>query len=161
MGDSWRGSRDDAAMAPRRSYADSCAYLLAEGWIEDLPPLLDRRPRHDDDRPGLSFFRTLVERADLSNLTLPRTFIGRSEVRAVSFRNTDLSESTLCWNDFVDVDFRDADLREADLRGADFERCDVTGANLAGALLSPDTPLVLDDVQRAAVVWSTVVPPGG
>lgn len=146
---------------PRRSYADSCAYLLAEGWIEQLPPLLDRRPRHDDDRPGLSFFRTRVADADLSNLTLPRTFIGRSEVSGVSFRNTDLSESTLCWSDFVDVDFRTADLRGADLRGADFVRCDFTGANLAGALVSPDAELDLDDAQDATIAWSDDEPEGG
>ena len=77
------------------------------------------------------------------------------EVRGVSFGRTDLSESTMNWNDFIEVDFTGAslaraDLRcmfsrvrfvEADLRGADlrwttFQNCDFAGAEMAGARLS-------------------------
>ena len=59
---------------------------------------------------GLSFFRTFVGNGELDSLTIPRTFFGRSEKRAISFKNTDLSESCLCWSDFIDVDFTDVNL---------------------------------------------------
>ncbi|MFN7139646.1 MAG: pentapeptide repeat-containing protein, partial [Limisphaerales bacterium] len=71
--------------------------------------------------------------ARLEGLTLPRTFFGRSEIRGVSFRGTDLSESTGCWNDFVDVDFGEADLSEVDLRGSIFRRVSFRCAVLRGA----------------------------
>jgi uncharacterized protein YjbI with pentapeptide repeats len=77
------------------------------GWpdSEPAPPIPQRKPRYDDDETlGVSFFRTRVA-GDLSGLTLPRTFFGRSEIKGASFRGTDLRESRLCWNDFIDVDF--------------------------------------------------------
>ncbi len=115
----------------------------------------------DDEVLGLSFFRTRLakgSRIDLSNLSLPRTFFGRSEIRDVSFRNTDLSESNLRWNDLIDVDFSEAslgkgdlraslyvrvvfanaDLRGADLRYSTFEDCSFEGANMQGAVLAED-----------------------
>ena len=148
--------------APRLSYEESCRFLRQAGCLGDvpddaLPPLPERMPRHDDVEPlGVSFFRTLLADVKLENLTLPRTFFGRSEVRDVSFRNTDLAESNLCWNDFVRVDFRDArlaladlrtsvftdvdfagaDLRRCDFRGSTIKRCDFTGASLEGAILT-------------------------
>jgi uncharacterized protein YjbI with pentapeptide repeats len=112
---------------------------------------------------------------DLSNITLVRTFFGRSEVRSVSFRNTDLSESTLCWNDFIDVDFTtsrlessdlrgttfhnvnftSADLRNTDLRQSTFEGCDFSGADLQGARLTraQSTDLKLSQHQMDAIDW--------
>lgn len=94
-----------------------------------------RRPLHDDPEPlGVTFFRTEVS-GELTNLTLPRTFFGKSEIREASFRNTDLTESTLCWCDFEAVDFSEACLRDSDLRAANFDRvnfskCDLRGSDL-------------------------------
>ncbi len=122
---------------PRRDYEQSCRDLQKDGWLEPgaVSPMPARLPGYDDPEPlGVSFFRTRVA-GDLSNMTLPRTFFSRSEVAAVSFRNSDLSESTLCWNDFVGVDFSDSSLRGSDLRAADFNgvkfsRCDLRDADL-------------------------------
>ncbi|MDX2197645.1 MAG: pentapeptide repeat-containing protein [Phycisphaerae bacterium] len=174
--------------AARRSYADSCAELQRLGLLEPgaIPPIPDHLPQADDDDPsGVSFFRTQVD-GDLSNLTLPRTFFGRSLVRDASFQNTDLSESNLCWCDFVQVDFSRAclrssdlrgsifdgvrfvncDLRNADLRHATFRKCDFAGADLAGAKLGRRLAwsLVLDAHQQASIDWQTFegeTPPGG
>src|SRR5262249_33525045 len=64
-----------------------------------LPPRLNRRPHVDDEEPlGIRFFRTVVNEHSLDNLTLPHTFFCRSAVGPISFKNTDLHESTLCWN---------------------------------------------------------------
>jgi hypothetical protein len=182
----------------RLTYEESCRLLqrlgrLAEGAI---PPQPDRRPQSDDELShGLWFFRTWVgsgspyglqasspedeegglgER-DLENLTIPRTFFGRSEISYISFKNTDLSESTLCWNDFIDVDFTDADLsgsdlrasifnrtsfvranlQNADLRRSTFKECDFTGADLRGAKLTHEQgkALPLSEEQKRAIDW--------
>jgi BTB/POZ domain-containing protein KCTD9 len=131
---------------------------------------------------GVTFFRTMVsDEVSLDNLTLPRTFFGRSEVRRASFRNTDLTESNLCWNDcrgvdftgailakadmrsslFADVNFTAGDLRGADLRGSSFERCTFEGALLEGAVLTNDqaATLSLTSRQRQAIDWR--IDPGG
>jgi uncharacterized protein YjbI with pentapeptide repeats len=44
-----------------------------------------------------------------------------------------LRESTLCWNDFVDVDFSQAVLSGADLRASLFERVSFVEADLRSA----------------------------
>ncbi len=64
------------------------------------------------------------------NLTLPRTYFGRSQIGPVSFENTDISESTLCWNDFSDVDFTDADLSQCDMRASQFTGVTFVRTNL-------------------------------
>jgi uncharacterized protein YjbI with pentapeptide repeats len=110
---------------------------LLEG--DKLPELPARAPRHDDEELGVSFFRTCLADARLEDLTLSRTFFGRSEIREVSFRGTDLSESTACWNDFVDVDIGEADLSGADLRASIFQRVNFRGAVLRGADLRQTT----------------------
>lgn len=144
---------------------------------EKEPPMPDHVPQPDDAEPlGLSFFRTLVgEGANLSNLTIPRTFFGRSEISNASFRNTDLSESNLRWNDFIDVDFTEAilaradcrasiytrvrfaraDLRGADMRRADFEECIFDGALMDGTVLTRNqgSRLSLSGSQQAAIAW--------
>lgn len=162
---------------PRRDYEQSCRELQRAGWLEagQVPSMPARRPGADDDGPlGVSFFRTRVS-GEFSNMTLPRTFFGRSEVRDASFRNTDLSESTLCWNDFIAVDFSDGslrrsdlraaefsgvsfarcDMRDADLRRSHFENCDFAGADLRGAKLTRDQAvrLGLEAAQREGVAW--------
>ncbi|WP_217473774.1 pentapeptide repeat-containing protein [Burkholderia lata] len=82
----------------------------------------------------MSFFRVFLgDREDMSNLTLPRTFFGRSEFSGVCFFNTELTESNLCWNDFIDVDFSNAVLTRSDLRASLFDRVRFTGADLSFA----------------------------
>jgi uncharacterized protein YjbI with pentapeptide repeats len=154
-----------------------------------IPPIPDHRPQCDDELPlGVSFFRTSVGAGehDLENLTLPRTYFGKSEVGPVSFKNTDLSESTLCWNDFTEVNFTDADLsgcdlrasifsevdfvrtnlRNADLRCSNFEACDFTDAEMRGAKLThkQGEQLDLSAEQRQEIDWQESdgdEPPGG
>jgi uncharacterized protein YjbI with pentapeptide repeats len=163
-------------MSQRLGYEDSCRKLQGDYLeMDEIPPMPDHLPRLDDESPGLSFFRTRLE-DDLGNLTLPRTFFGRSEIVKSSFRNTDLTESSLCWNNFIDVDFSDAilagsdlraaifhrvkfvrtDLRRADLRRATFEECSFEGALLEGAVmtLGQKRTLPLSKEQKAVVAWT-------
>jgi uncharacterized protein YjbI with pentapeptide repeats len=164
---------------PRVGYDDSIRRLRDLGFLaeDERPPVPDHIPQPEDEEPlGLSFFRTFVgEGVDLSNLSIPRTYFGRSEISNASFRNTDLTESNLRWNDFIDVDFTEATLTRADLRasvyarvnftrtnlcGADmrrahFEKCDFNGAVMDGAILarSQGHLLNLSNVQKAVVDW--------
>jgi uncharacterized protein YjbI with pentapeptide repeats len=166
-------------IAPRPAYEDSCRFLQQHGYLDagEFPPLPDHVPQYDDSEPlGVSFFRTMVsDEVSLDNLTLPRTFFGRSEVNKASFRNTDLTESNLCWNDFLGVDFTGAvlakadmrsslftdvrftraDLRGADMRRSSFDRCVFDGAMMNGALLTNDQAnmLSLTPEQRQAIDW--------
>lgn len=165
----------------RLSYEESCRMLQELGYTDagadgTIPPMPDRIPQYDDEEPlGVSFFRTFVGEEDLENLTLPRTFFGRSEIGPLSFRNTDLSESNLCWNDFNEVNFEDADLSGSDLRAslyngvkfvranlsntdlrlATFDSCDFTDAKMQGAKLSAEqvNDIDLTDEQRDAIDW--------
>jgi BTB/POZ domain-containing protein KCTD9 len=119
----------------RLDYEASCRRLHELGFPEcdPAPPMLDRKPRHDDEEPlGVSLLRLRVE-GDLSGLTLPRTYFGRSEIEAASFRGTDLTESSMCWNDIIDVQFDEASLAGADLRESIFERVSFVEANLDSA----------------------------
>jgi uncharacterized protein YjbI with pentapeptide repeats len=146
----------------RLNYSDSIRRIreLGLGFLEPdaEPPMPDHVPQPEDEEPlGLSFFRTFVgEGANLSNLSIPRTIFGRSEISNASFHNTDLAESNLRWNDFTDVDFSEAtlaradfrasiytrvnfaraDLRGADMRRADFGDCVIDGALMDGAVLT-------------------------
>jgi hypothetical protein len=166
-------------MKTRLSYEASCR-RLQENYLDgnDIPPMPERLPHHDDPEPlGVCFFRVFVGDGDnLGGLTLPRTFFGRADVNDASFRNTDLSESNLCWNDFTDVDFTDAtlkhsdlrcshfvnvsfvaaDLRGADLRRSSFERCNFARADLTGAIATraQQTQLDLPPDQRQQVSWT-------
>ena len=84
--------------------------------------------------PPPSIFRMrLTDALDLSDLSLPRTFFGRSEINQVSFRNCDLHESNLCWNDFLAVDFTGADLSYSDMRSSIFKGVRFAASNLEGA----------------------------
>jgi len=188
----------------RLSYAESCRLLQQHRHLDRgaIPPLLDHRPTVFGSK-GVIFFRTWVGygRPDglavgdtwedvpehsLDNLTLPRTFFGRSEIGPISFRNTDLSESTLCWNDFIAVDFTEADLsesdlrasifrgvafvrtnlRNADLRRSSFPECDFSEAEMTGAKLTRNQGerVRLSDEQRSVIDWQEAdgeEPPGG
>lgn len=162
----------------RRSYKETCAKLQELGYLEegDIPPIPDHRPRDDDEEPfGVRFFRTFIGEGDLEHMTLPRTYFSRSEVGPVSFKGTDLSESTLCWNDFNEVNFTDADLsrsdlrasrftgavfvradlRDADLRRSTFERCDFDEADMLGARLTyaQGEDISLAKRQREEIEW--------
>jgi BTB/POZ domain-containing protein KCTD9 len=124
-------------MSARLSYDLSCARLRELGLLsqDDHAPMPERLPRSDDDEPlGFNVFRMrLADALDLSNLTLPRTFFGRSEINQVSFRNSDLHESNLCWNDFLEADFSGADLARSDMRSSQSERVVFVNAKLDGA----------------------------
>jgi uncharacterized protein YjbI with pentapeptide repeats len=119
----------------RLSYEESCRRLQQLGLLDagEIPPLAHRPPRYDDEELGVGFFRTMLADVKLEHLALPWTFFGRSEIRAVSFNDTDLSGSVANWNDFIDVDFTDANLSGADLRANLFEKVCFKNASLAGA----------------------------
>jgi hypothetical protein len=153
------------------------------------PAVPDRMPSYDDEEPRFGYFRSGLEDADRSHLTMPRTFFGRSWLVRVNFADTDLSESCMCWNDFDDCDFTGADLsgcdmrasifrrctfagamlRGADLRRSTFDGCDFTGADLSGAIAEGTGSRarlrdVLSVEQRAAISWAEDAgpePPGG
>src|SRR6202011_6251696 len=124
-------------MAARLSYDLSCTRLreLALLARDDHAPMPERLPQYDDKEPlGFNVFRTrLSDALDLSALSLPRTFFGRSEINRVSFRNTDLHESNLCWNDFLETDFTGADLARSDIRSSLFRRVMFLNTNLAAS----------------------------
>ncbi len=163
---------------PRLSFAASIEALRKRQVIDptekiELPPA---KPLPEDEHVGLSFFRTFVLDVDFSGLTLPRTFINRSEIRECRFLDTDLSESFICWNDLIDLDFtganlagvdlrgsvlkrvsfRQTDLSGADLRSVSFDECDFTNAILTGSLLSRfgSEGLNLSAAQTGDAVWS-------
>ena len=117
----------------RLSYEDSCRALQKLQLLEpgEIPALPGERPRDDDEVRGVGFFRVMVAEAKLEHLTLPRTFISRSEFRDCSFKDTDLSGSTVNWNDFIEVNFTGADLS-----GVDFRACVFNGARFRKAVLA-------------------------
>ena len=164
----------------RRSYKNSCLYLENLGFIDKgkIPQPPDKMPRYDDPEPlGVNFFRLEVHNQNFENLTLKRTFFGRSEIAKCSFANSDLSESNLCWNDFINVKFDRAlltradlrssifskvsflgtDLSEADLRRSTYENCNFQNANLtkAVATLSQAKSLKLTKQQQEQVNWTS------
>jgi uncharacterized protein YjbI with pentapeptide repeats len=122
-------------MSQRRSLEETWRHLGDTMPRDELgqpfvPPAM---PNYDDRVLGFSFFRHIVEGGDLSNMTLPRTYFGRSGLERVSFQNTDLSESRMCWNDFTGCDFSSADLSGCDMRASLFRDCRFDGTNLRGA----------------------------
>lgn len=178
----------------RRSVEDSWRHLELQGETMPRDPggrpfVSSAMPSHDDEELGFSFFRTREEDADYSNLSLPRTYFGRSLLQRVSFANTDLSESRMCWNDFEECDFSRSDLSESDMRASNFKRCkfmgsvlrgadlrwssfddcDFTGADLTGAVAEKAdfqgcVQDFLTDEQQAVMAWSEDAgpkPPGG
>lgn len=165
-------------MNSQKSYEVSCRLLQNYGLIDDghIPPLPINMPNFDDPEPlGISFFKELIEDGDLENSTLPRTFIGRSKLTNVSFKNTNLTESRLCWNDFIKVDFTHsilngcdlraslfdevafvhAQLSNTDLRHSSFNQCDFTGAKMTGTKLVAfqATQLNLSSEQENEIDW--------
>ena len=163
----------------RQSYEESIRRLRELGLVgrDENPGIPDHTPQPEDDNPlGLSFFRTVIsDEAAFSNLSIPRTFFGRSEIKRASFQNCDLTESNLRWNDFVEVDFTGAslaradlrasiytrvkfirtDLRGADLRRSDFDSCRFDDALMDGAVITrkQGTRLNLSGAQKSVVEW--------
>jgi hypothetical protein len=129
----------------RRSLKDTWEHLEAGGRA--MPRAKNGRPRvlkkmahpYDDRKAPLDYFRSGLDDADYSNLTLPRLFFGRSLIERVSYRNTDLSQSWMCWNDFIDCDFSGADLSGCEMRASIFNRCQFVGADLSKADLRRST----------------------
>ena len=123
-------------MSTRKSYDESCIRLQTDYLYSDIiPPIPNSMPKHDDPEPlGVSFFKTFVgEGDDLSNLTLPRTYFGKTEVNDANFTNTDFKESNLCWNNFLDVNFTNVILSNCDMRSSIYTNVDFTGADLSGS----------------------------
>jgi hypothetical protein len=152
---------DTRPMSTRRTFEESCDRLRSVGLLDEQVALPARMPRYDDEELAVRFFRTFVgpdndgETFDLTNLTLPRTFFGRSEIRSTSFENSDLHESNLCWNDFVDVSFVRADLSRSDMRASIYERVRFNDANLGFSDLRRST---FDDCDFAgAIMVGTVL----
>lgn len=128
----------------RLSYKESCQRLMKADWMDVCvfspevwdglvdPPVRASRPLPSDlYYDGIEIFKTYIsgkDRFPLENMTLPRTFINRSEVSDLSFANTDLAESFFCWNDFLEVNFSNACLRSVDFRS-----CDLDGVNFSYA----------------------------
>lgn len=154
------------------------------------PHVPERMPSiHDSVLVGLRVYSAGLFDADMSDLTLPRSFFGRSGFERVNFANTDLSESCMCWNDFDYCDFSRADLsgcdmrssifrhcrfagailRGADLRRSTFEECDFSGADMGGAVAEDKSGAgrvreCLSEEQVAVMVWRPdggPEPPGG
>jgi uncharacterized protein YjbI with pentapeptide repeats len=166
----------------KRNYTDSFAILRERlDLIGNPRPDVLTPPRHDDEEPGPSIFRYIAEQEDLSDLTLPGLYIGRSSLIGISFARSNLRLSTFNWSDFTICDFsscslegadlrgcvfrscsfRDADMRGSDLRRTALRECDFTGAQMYGARLSRVGWLRrvfgrgarLSGEQRKEVVW--------
>lgn len=161
----------EAPVNNRLGYQDSFDRAKKSQSLLGSPrPDVTERPRHDDVQPGPSFFKAELIKTDLSELTLPGLFIGRSDLRGVNLSASDLRLSTLCWNEFILCDFRGATLLKSDLRASNFDRCtfkdavldgcdlrhatfeacDFSGASMKGALLTngqrKKLPLTQDQV---------------
>ncbi|MCG8317752.1 MAG: pentapeptide repeat-containing protein [Pseudomonadales bacterium] len=172
----------------RKNFEETIEILRKEKIVFDdqSPRLPEAVPKYDDEDPcGFSVFRMGLEGKDLSDLDMRRTFFAKSEVSDGNFTNTDLSESNLCWNDFISVNFNGAklsnsdlrasiydrvnfsncDLSGSDLRQSDFTNCQFSGANMVGAKLTRNSTLklTLSAEQMAEVNWqdSEGEAPGG
>lgn len=178
--------------ARRTRLSSSDSYELVRKLYPDAvpepesPPKHSRHPHVGDNKTGIEFFRAVVNRHSLDNLTIPGSRFCRSEVGPISFHNTNLSGSVLCWNDFSQVNFTDTDLsacdlraslfretsfiranlRNADLRHSSFTECDFTDADLRGAKLTrkQGEQIHLSEQQESEVDWQESdgdKPPGG
>ncbi|GAA5441841.1 hypothetical protein Misp06_00002 [Microbulbifer sp. NBRC 101763] len=163
-----------------KSFEETIEVLREAGVVFDdqSPRLPDSLPQFDDEDPcGFSVFRTDLEDQDLSNLDMRRTFFSKSGVSDCNFRGTNLEESNLCWNDFINLDltganlsksdlraslydgviFTDCNLEGSDLRQSDFVECKFDGANMKGVKLTKATAALisLSDTQKKDIDWQT------
>ncbi|MDN5215835.1 pentapeptide repeat-containing protein [Fulvivirgaceae bacterium BMA12] len=121
---------------PRKSFEETIAILRASGIVDETqdPKIPEDMPQYDDrELVGFKLFRIGLENKDLNNLNMPMTFFYKSEIWKCSFKNTNLHQSNLCWNDFIDVNFSTADLSGSDLRASIFENVLFRETNLSGA----------------------------
>lgn len=190
----------------RLGFRESCQLLLSEGealgnlalfgdWDGKSEIAFPKTTPHpEDEEPvGVRFFHMNFGSVDpdeeemlLEQLSLPRTFINRCEINGVSFQNTDLSESFICWNDLLNVNlanvdlhnsdmrsnyfrnvtFKESNLTNADLRRATFENCDFANAIMTDCKLDLVYVSFLDlsPEQRKQIDWCSdpgEEPPGG
>lgn len=118
----------------RTPYRESVALLEERtGCIGDALSVIDRVPRHDDEALGPSTFRMFVDEASREHLTLSAPYVGRSELRRVSFVGADLCLAAFNWSTLVDCSFGGAWLVGADLRASRFVGRNFLEANLAQA----------------------------
>jgi uncharacterized protein YjbI with pentapeptide repeats len=117
-----------------KNYEESIEQLRSQGIVSPEEQLVipERMPQYDDEEiTGLSFFKTLIEEdIDLSNLSIPRTFINRSVCKNVSFENTDAHDSNFSWNDFTDVNFSGGIFDTSDFRSSNYKNCNFTLSSL-------------------------------
>ena len=117
----------------RKSYRESFEFLAQIVELMGQPrPDISRPPRHDDEELGPSLFRSLVDGVEVSELTLPGVFIGRSQLTSCSFTDSDLHWATFNWSDFLRCEFTACDLSGSDLRACKFEGCSFRDVNLSG-----------------------------
>lgn len=122
----------------RKSLEDTWNFLESQGktaprHLDGTPLIHEMMPNFDDEELRLSYFSYRLENANNGDLTMPRTFFGRSGFIRVRFANSDLSQSRMCWNDFEECDFSSTDLSGCDMRASKFINCSFIGANLANA----------------------------
>lgn len=119
-----------------KTFEETIDVLRSAGLVfdDEAPRLPDAMPKYDDEDPcGFSVFRMGLEDMKLNDLDMRRTFFAKSELARCSFKNTNLEESNLCWNDFIEVDFSGANLSNSDLRASIYESVNFSGSNLSGA----------------------------
>ena len=182
-----RADAADAHRPNRLTYEESCRALQRLGHLQEgaIPPLPDHRPRYDDEGPlGVNFFRTSVRDGDIENMTLPRTFFGRSDIGPLSFKTRivriyavlerfqqgglhgcqSLQKRPPCLA-VLQGAFRQNRSPKCRLRQLTFAECDFTDAEMRGARLThrQGRVIVLSTQQREAIDWqeSDGSPPGG
>ena len=122
--DSWRRAVElGAYVIPK---ADSKSL---EDFVPELNPAQER----------LSFFRSLIEDCDLSDLTLDELDCCRCTFDRVTIVNSSLLKASMCWNDFLDCEFVSTDLMHADMRASVFLRCAFNDSKLDFADLRRST----------------------
>jgi len=169
-------------MKPRLSLSESWDLLDADDNDEAMPRNPDGSPKLPTKRPqagkpgfgSIELYKNGWEDADMSGLTIPRCFFARSLLKQVTFHNTDLNESWLCWNNFEYCNFSEArlarcdmrcsywlnccfdgtDLTGADLRGSDFVNCTFEGTVFKDTLVLPGDKLIaaLSEGQKTGIV---------
>lgn len=114
----------------RQAYHPTCQRPQQLGFLDpgEIPPLPCRMSSTSDSGPlGLRSFRTRASEVKLDHLSLPRTFFVHSEIANVLFREADLSESCLCWNDFSKCDLTARTCRRAACEHPTSPRADSQG----------------------------------
>lgn len=96
---------------------------------------------------------------DLSGVDLREQNLAGTDLSGETLRAADLSGSQLSAADLTNAELTGANLTEADLTGADVGGAYLTGVNLSGADLSQVQNLTQDQLNRAIVDQTTLLPP--